>query len=77
MTPSRQKLVDRHNTAVKRLQEVASKKEKKNKNTQIAAIVGEKLGISGQTVINYLNGQAKDGYTTEALIAEYKQLKLQ
>lgn len=68
-------LLERHKKASKMLNDIANKKMEKGRSTQIAAEVGLKIGISAQTVINYVGGTCKDGYTTEALIAEFKKLK--
>lgn len=72
---SKDKFKNRHKVALDKLQIVAFKKQRKGMNTQIAAEVGSKLGISGQTVLNYLNGNPKDGFLTEAITEEFKKLQ--
>jgi len=68
-------LKERHESAFKKLRIEANKKLTNREATQIAAKVGIGVGVSGQTVINYLNGKCKDGFITEALTAEFKKLK--
>jgi predicted transcriptional regulator len=44
--------------------------------TRICWAIGENLNITGQTVINYVNGDIKDGYLAESIYNEFKRLKL-
>lgn len=43
--------------------------------TNAAKSVGDLLDISKITVINYANGDIKDGYLAEAILAELKKIK--
>ncbi len=65
----------RHTRATEKLKEVANRKLKSGSATQTAFVVGLKLGITGQTVLNYLNGNCRDGFLTEALTMEFRKLK--
>lgn len=39
-----------------------------------AVKIGKRLGVSFQTVVNYVYGKSKDGYLTEAITKEFKSL---
>jgi len=41
----------------------------------VALNIGAILGVSFQTVVNYVYGKAKDGFLTEAICNEFKKLK--
>ena len=43
--------------------------------TVVAKKVGDILYISKITVLNYINGEIKDGYLAEAILAELKKIK--
>lgn len=62
---------DLHTMAAARLQQMPRGVRK----IYIYSLVGAKLGVSSQTVYNYIAGKGKDGYLTEALLKEFKQLK--
>lgn len=68
-------LIERHKKSSEILRNISAKKMEKRRSTQIAAEVGLKIGVSAQTVLNYIGGNCKDGYTTEALISEFRKLK--
>lgn len=44
--------------------------------TLIYKTIGKRVGCSHITVSNYVNGDYKDGFLTEAITAEFKKLKL-
>lgn len=44
--------------------------------TSVHWVVGNKLGVSGASVKNYIEGKISDGYLAEAIYKELKRLKL-
>lgn len=70
------KLKERHEASLRKLKEIAEKKFKNSKKSMICGQVAAELNTTGQTVINYVNGNCarKDGFFTEALIEEFKKI---
>ena len=62
--------------AYKELAKVALIKTRDAGTTLTYAIIGTHLGITGQTVRNYVKGKCKNGngYVIEALITEFNKL---
>lgn len=69
-------LKQRHDEALKKLSLAAKNKLPNGRSSQIESLIGEKVGVSGQTVRNYLNGKSNDGFTTEALTKAFKEFKI-
>jgi len=67
-------LKERHEVAVAALKSVAFPKIKKEGLKKQCKAVASNLGVSYQTVINYVYGMAKDGFLTEAITKEFKKL---
>lgn len=65
----------RHREAHNKLKAAASKFIGKG-STMAFKVVGKNVGCSHITVSNYVNGDYKDGFLTEAITAEFKKLKL-
>lgn len=42
---------------------------------KVVESIAKSVGISNQTVYNYINGKCRDGYVTEAITQECKALK--
>ncbi len=63
---------DRHSAIKIKLQELSASKIKSGKAVIVCKVVGGELGLSGQTVYNYINGKINDGYLAEVI---YKALK--
>lgn len=64
-----------HKDADKRLKAAAQKVIDADGVRKFAREVAPKYKISGQTVINYIYGQGKDGFLKECLIDELLTLK--
>lgn len=68
-------LLERHNTAKSTLKKAAKPfiddNTIRSKSKQIADI----LGVSFQTVLNYVYGMTNDGFLTEAITKELKKFK--
>ncbi len=79
MTGRRVQMTDKKIPAnsLKELSTLANANKPKNSITSIYVQVGLKLGITGQTVYNYVNGRGGDGYMIDALIEEFKNLSNQ
>lgn len=60
----------RHRNTDKRLNKAAQKIINSNKLREFAKELAPKYDVSGQTIINYIYGQGKDGFLKEALIDE-------
>lgn len=59
---------------IKKLQQIANAKTPANKDSATNSFIGGIVGVSGQTVSNYRNGDAGDGYLLDALIEEFVKL---
>lgn len=71
---AKKQLRERHKEACAILNKVAEPYiNNKTLNTQ-AEKIGKRLGVSYQTVVNYVYGKSKDGYLTEAITKEFKAL---
>lgn len=57
-----------------KLKRLSLKKTAPGKTTMTAAYIGQQLGITGQTVSNFLKGKGRNGYLAEAMIEEYEKL---
>ncbi len=66
----------RHSKALSELQKAANPKSYQYGLLKCSNAIAANLGISFQTVINYVSGRAKDGYLTEAITKEFKQLQI-
>ncbi len=73
-TSGRLKLKKRMEDACKELSKIASEKTPANETTNTYVKVGIKLGITGQTVYNYIQGKGGNGYLIESIIEEFKKL---
>lgn len=69
-------LKQRHEETDNRLKAAAIGLINNSKLRDFAKKVSEKYGISGQTVINYVYGQGKDGYLKEAILSDLKKSRL-
>jgi len=65
-------LKKRHEKAIAELREVALPIIAKSSAKQECQKVAKKLGVSYQTVNNYVYGMAKDGFLTEAICDVFK-----
>lgn len=71
----KKKLKVRHKEASAELKKVALPYIDNNTLNSVALNIGGILGVSFQTVVNYVYGKAKDGFLTEAICNEFKKLK--
>lgn len=69
---AKKRLNGRHKQARSELKKVAMPYIDGNSLNSVAMGISKKLGISFQTVVNYVHGRAKDGYLTEAITNEFK-----
>lgn len=74
---AKQELKERHEAAIDKLKMVALPKIEKMGLKKVCELVAPNVGVSRQTVGNYVYGMAKDGFLTECLIKEFKALKIQ
>ena len=72
---AKQELKQRHLQAVGVLQKTANPITSSEGLVKCSKIVSKNLGVSPQTVMNYLLGRGKDGYLTEAITTQFKTLK--
>ena len=70
LTP-KQRVAERRLASFKKLRELANNIPNGNL-TMLYAIIGSKLGITGQTVYNYVQGRGSDGYIIDELIELFK-----
>lgn len=61
-------LKTRHQEAAKQLKLIAPSVCERVGVMKVAHTIARQLIISSQTVLNYMAGQCKDGFTTEAII---------
>ena len=73
---AKDKLDERHLLALKKLHKASERKIYIHGLVICANAIAPNLNISPQTVINYLSGRAKDGFTTEQITKEFKTLNL-
>lgn len=65
----------KHLQAIAKLQKTAEKKVFLHGLVFCAQKIAPNLGVSSQTIINYLSGRTTDGYLTEAITKEFRILK--
>lgn len=71
---AKQQYDSRHSEVLSKI--VASRSKIVNGYTLVACkLIGQNLGISQQTVYNYIQGRIKDGYLAEAILRELKSYK--
>lgn len=73
---AKQELKDRHISAVSALVKASKGKTKRYGLVRASYEVGKSLGVSPNTVINYLRGKSKDGYLTDAITSEFRTLQI-
>ena len=71
---AKKQLRQRHKEACAELKKVASPYIDSNSLNSEAVKIGKRLGVSFQTVVNYVYGKSKDGYLTEAITKEFQSL---
>jgi len=71
---AKQELKKRHAASVVELQTVALPKIEKDGLKPVCENIGKALGVSYQTVVNYVYGRTKDGFLTNAIAKEFKKL---
>jgi len=74
LTPE-QRIAERRLNSFKVLNSLANQNVPNGKSTMTFAMIGAKLGITGQTVYNYVQGRGSDGFVIEELIKEFAALK--
>lgn len=71
---AKKQLRQRHKDACSQLRKSASPYiDNETLNLQ-AKVIGKQLGVSFQTVVNYVYGKSKDGYLTEAITSEFNKI---
>ncbi len=73
---AKEALKERHQRSIASLLKAAEKKTSQYGLVNSSYEVGKKVGVSSNTVINYLMGKGKDGYLREAITWEFKQLQI-
>jgi len=71
---AKKQLRQRHKEAVAELKKVAAPFINDNSLNQKAKAIEKNLGVSYQTVVNYVYGKTKDGFLTEAITKELQSL---
>lgn len=71
---AKKQLRQRHKEACSQLKKIASPYIDNNTLNAQAITIGKRLGVSFQTVVNYVYGKSKDGYLTEAITNEFQSL---
>lgn len=71
---AKKKLKERRKVACAELKKVAMPYIDNKTLNEKSEIIGKRLGVSFQTVVNYVYGKAKDGFLIEALTEEFKNL---
>lgn len=71
---AKQQLQKRHSEAYLKLHKVANPKIKKKGLVVCCTLVATELGVSSQTVINYIGSRGKDGYLTEAITQQFRKV---
>jgi len=72
---AKEELRKRHQKAIATLNKVAVPIIEKYGLNKSCTDIGRILGVSYQTVVNYVYGRVKDGYLCEAIIKEFKKIK--
>lgn len=71
---AKKQLRQRHKEACEGLKKAAIQYIDNNTLNSEAVKIGKRLGVSYQTVVNYVYGKSKDGYLTEAITKEFQSL---
>lgn len=71
---AKKQLKQRHKESRVALKKIATPYIDDNTLNAKALKIGENLGVSFQTVVNYVYGKSKDGYLTEAITKEFQSL---
>jgi|GEM_PF-5635920 len=71
---AKQELKKRHLLAVDELKKIAIPKIEKDGLKPVCEKISASVGVSYQTVANYVYGMAKDGFLTEQITKEFKKL---
>jgi len=71
---AKKQLKQRHKEACLELKKVAATYIDDSTLNAKALVIGKNLGVSFQTVVNYVYGKSKDGYLTEAITKEFQAL---
>jgi len=71
---AKKQLKQRHKTACIELRKVAAPYIDDNTLNAKSLVIGKNLGVSFQTVVNYVYGKSKDGYLTEAITKEFQSI---
>lgn len=71
---AKKQLKQRHKEACAELKKIALPFIDNGTLNEQARLIEKRLGISYQTVVNYVYGKAKDGYLTEAITQEFIKL---
>lgn len=71
---AKKQLRQRHKEACMELKKAALPYIDGNTLNLEAVKIGRRLGVSFQTVVNYVYGKSKDGYLTEAITKEFQSL---
>lgn len=71
---AKKQLKQRHKDACSYLRKIANPYIDNNTLNAEALKIGKRLGVSFQTVVNYVYGKSKDGYLTEAITKEFEIL---
>lgn len=68
-------LLERHNTAKVALKKAAQPFIDNNSIRVKSKVIADTLGVSFQTVLNYVYGMTNDGFLTEAITKELRKFK--
>ena len=71
---AKKQLRQRHKEACSQLKKAASPYIENSTLNSEAIKIGKQLGVSFQTVVNYVYGKSKDGYLTEAITSEFNKI---
>lgn len=69
---AKKQLRQRHKEACLELKKAASPFIENETLNKVAIAIGKNVGVSFQTVVNYVYGKSKDGYLTEAMTQQFK-----
>ena len=71
---AKKQLKQRHKEACAELKTAALPYIDNNSLNEQARGIGKKLGVSYQTVVNYVYGKSKDGFLVEAMTKEFRSI---
>jgi predicted transcriptional regulator len=71
---AKQELKKRHQLAIDELKKVALPKIEKEGVKPVCEKISATIGVSYQTIANYVYGMAKDGFLTEQITKEFKKI---